>query len=355
MEQAACSTLMAARAGRTRERTHAHSTDRRRRPVTGRAHDRPPHGHGDVRSFTLGLTSHVLAGVSPFLVATIIGRTSLLAGTALVYGLGAVALASLLLLPRARTWLITETRRLMGGPLRSAFLWSLAGFLVAGVAYYIGLTRSARVAEYVFLTRLDWLVQAPVAVLVLREPWTRTGAAGAALALAGGLLIIWTGVVGTSGLTAAVVYVIASLAGYLGATRIARTAGLSGAAGLTVWRHAVNTVGFVALALVMGHAGQVRFDAGTLSLGLLSATVLVGMFLCRFVALTGLPLWVLSAQAPVQAVVALVASRLTEGMASATTLVAVAMIAAGEVIVAASQRSPRSGTSRSSHSASSGR
>jgi len=40
----------------------------------------------------------------------------------------------------------------------------------------------------------------------------------------------------------------------------------------------------------------------------------------------------------VQALVALVASRLTEGVPSATTLVAVGMIVAGEAIVATSQR-----------------
>ena len=79
---------------------------------------------------------------------------------------------------------------------RVAFASSLAGFLVAGVAFYVGLAGSSRVAEYVFLTRLDWIVQAPVAILVLREPWTGRGLAGAAVALAGGLLIVWTGVVG---------------------------------------------------------------------------------------------------------------------------------------------------------------
>lgn len=293
---------------------------------------------GDARSLALGFASHLLAGVSPFLVAAIIARTSLLGGTALVYSLGTLSLSVALLLPRARHWLLAETRCLTRAPLRTAFLWSLAGFLMAGVAYYVGLTRSARVAEYVFLTRLDWVVQAPVAIVVLRERWTRGGLAGAGLALAGGLLIVWTGVIGTSGIAAAVCYVVASLAGYLGATRIARHGGLSAAAGLTVWRHGVNTLGFVMLALLMGQAGRGRFDIGTLSLGLLSAAVLIGMFFCRFVALTRLPLWVLSAQAPVQAIVALVASRLTEGATSTATLAAVAMIASGEVIVAASQR-----------------
>jgi drug/metabolite transporter (DMT)-like permease len=307
--------------------------------VTALVLDRNVRGRGEASSLALGFASHLLAGISPFLVAAIIARTSLLAGTALVYSLGTLSLTAALLLPQVRHWLFAETRRLTRAPLRTAFVWSLAGFLVAGVAYYVGLTRSARVAEYVFLTRLDWLVQAPVAVLVLREPWTRSGAAGAVLALAGGLLIIWTGVIGTSGLAAAICYVIASLAGYLGATRIARHAGLSGAAGLTVWRHVLNTLGFVTLALLMGQAQRVRFDIGTLSLGLLSAAVLIGMFFCRFVALTRLPLWVLSAQAPVQAVVALAASRVLEGTVSTTTLVAVAMIASGEVIVAAAQRS----------------
>jgi len=194
---------------------------------------------GDPRGLALGFASHLLAGLSPFIVAAVIARTSLLPGTALVYVLGATALALVLVVPRWRRRLGEETRRLTRPPLRGPFVSSLAGFLVAGVAYYVGLASSARVAEYVFLTRLDWVVQAPVAILVLREPWTRAGLGGAALALAGGLLIVWTGIVGSSGLLAALCYVIASLAGYLGATRIARARGLEGAVATTArscWR-----------------------------------------------------------------------------------------------------------------------
>jgi len=284
------------------------------------------------------LASHALAGVSPFIVAEVIARTDPLPGTALVYGLGAAVLALLLVVPRWRVRLGEETRLLTRRPLRGLFVTSLAGFLVAGVAYYVGLAGSARVAEYVFLTRLDWVVQAPVAILVLREPWTRAGLGGAVLALAGGLVIVWTGVVGSSGLLAALCYVFASLAGYLGAARIARARGLEGAVALTVWRHWVNTAGFVALTLLLAPVAQ-RPDNGTLMLALAGSLVLLGLFLCRFAALTRLPLWVLSAQAPIQAVVALAVSRLTEGHIPTATLVAVAMIVCGEAVVASSQAS----------------
>lgn len=284
------------------------------------------------------MASHALAGVSPFIVAAVIARTSLLPGTALVYGLGAVGLLLMLAVPRGRERLDAETRALLAPGRRGAFVMSLAGFLVAGIAFYVGLAGSPRVAEYVFLTRLDWVVQAPVAILVLREPWTRAGLAGAGLALAGGLLLVWNGAVGTSGLTAAGVYVAGSLAGYLGASRLARAGGLAASTTLTVWRHWVNTIGFVALALLLGPATMPRLAMSTVALGAVSALVLIGLFLCRFAALTHLPLWVLSAQAPVQAVVALVASRLTEGTPSPTTLVAVAMIVGGEAVVATSQR-----------------
>jgi drug/metabolite transporter (DMT)-like permease len=298
-------------------------------------------GANDARGLALGFASHLLAGLSPFIVSAVITRTSLLPGTALVYGLGATALALLLVGPHWRRRWRAETRALWTPPHRIAFLVSLTGFLAAGVAYYVGLASSARVAEYVFLTRLDWVVQAPVAILVLREPWTRAGLGGAALALAGGLLIVWTGVVGSSGLLAALCYVIASLAGYLGATRIARARGLEGAVALTVWRHWVNTAGFVTLALVLVPTTVHRPDTGTLMLALAGGATLLGLFLCRFAALTRLPLWVLSAQAPVQALVALVASRVIEGVPSATTLVAAGMIVAGEAIVATSQRAAR--------------
>ena len=140
-------------------------------------------------------------------------------------------------------------------------------------------------------------------------------------------------------LLAALCYVCASLAGYLGATRIARARGLEGAVALTVWRHWVNTAGFVVLTLLLAPVAQ-RPDNGTLVLALAGGVVLLGLFLCRFAALTRLPLWVLSAQAPVQAVVALAASWVTEGRTPTTTLVAVALIACGEYVVATSQRRP---------------
>ena len=293
---------------------------------------------GPALGLVLGVASHVLAGLSPFIVAAVIARTALLPGTALVYTLGTASLTMLLVLPQARHHLRQWTRALVAPAWRVAFATSLLGFLVAGVAFYVGLTRSSRVAEYVFLTRLDWIVQAPVAILVLREPWTTRGLAGAACALGGGLLIVWSGTVGSSGLMAAVVYIAASLAAYLGASRIAKAGGLASAIALTVWRHVVNTLGFVILALAIGPAGRLRIDTDTVALGMVSAFVLLGLFLCRFAALTRVPLWVLSAQAPVQAIVALAASRVTEGAPSAATLAAVLMIASGEVIVASTQR-----------------
>ena len=302
------------------------------RPPSLTAHGIPAFG------LALGFASHILAGLSPFIVAAVIARIGLVPATALVYGLGTAGLAALLLVPRARQHVRQWTSVFTSAAWRVAFVSSLAGFLVAGVAFYVGLARSSRVAEYVFLTRLDWIVQAPVAILVLHEPWTSRGLAGAAVALAGGLVIVWTGAIGTSGLAAAVVYVAASLVAYLGASRIARAGGLPGAVALTAWRHVVNTVGFGVLAIVMVDAVPLRINAGTIALGMLGACVLLGLFLCRFVALTRVPLWVLSAQAPVQAVVALVASRLTEGAPSVATILAVLMIASGEVIVASAQR-----------------
>lgn len=282
----------------------------------------------------LGLLSHVLAGLSPFIVAAVMARSSLLVGTAVVYGVGSLLLVGLLAVPRARGRVAAAWRELRSVPLRTHAVVSLAGFLVAGVAYYVGLSRSPRVAEYVFLTRLDWVVQVPVAILVLRETWTRSGLAGAALALAGGLLIVWTGAIGSSGLASASCYVIASLAGYIGATRVARAMGIDGAVTLTIGRHWVNTAGFVTLAVLLARPLALPRDPSFLALATLGAVVLICLFLFRFAALTRLPLWVLSAQAPVQALVALAASRLTEGRPATSTLVAVAMIVSGELLVA---------------------
>ena len=292
----------------------------------------------DTRGLALGLASHLLAGVSPFLMAAVIAQAGLLPGTALAYVMGtAVLSAGLVAWPARRRALVATTREL-ARTRPTALLGSLAGFLVAGVAYYVGLASSARVAEYVFLTRLDWTIQAPVAMLLLREPWTPGGLMGAALALTGGLVIVWTGAIGASGLGAALVYVVASLAGYLGARAITRASGLRGALSLTVWRHLVNTLGFVGLALVWSRGTPSGPTTATAMLAVISGLVLVGLFATRFASLTRLPLWVLSAQAPVQALVALSVTYVTGGRIGPATWMAVGLIVAGEWLVARGYR-----------------
>jgi drug/metabolite transporter (DMT)-like permease len=292
-----------------------------------------------VPGLTLGFLSHVLAGLSPFIVAGVIARTGLLPGTALVYTCGALLLAATLLSRRIALPLLAETRAFAAPANRWLVLGSLAGFLAAGVSYYHGLVESARVAEYVFLTRLDWLVQAPVALLVLGEPWTRRALAGAAFALGGGLILTWTGAIGADGLLLAAAYIVASLVAYLCATPLTRARGVRGALALTYWRHLTNTAGFVVLAAGAGTLGARGINAipapGTLALAALSGLVLIGLFLSRFAALTRVPLWVLSAQAPVQALVAVGASLATEGRLPAPSALAIALIVSGEWLVTA--------------------
>ena len=255
--------------------------------------------------------------------------------TALIYVGGAAFLALLVLLaPRVRTVLIEESRALWSPAFRWRLAGALAGFLVAGVAYYQGLSRSGRVAEYVFLTRLDWVIQAPVAILLLKEPWTRAGLLGGAIALAGGLVLAWTGSIGASGFAAAALYIIASMIGYVCATPVTAARAFAGAGTLTVWRHGINTAGFVLLALPTWPAGGVPADRHTILLVCAGAIVIVALFLLRFAALTRIPLWVLSAQAPVQAAVAVTASWLTEGRLPMTTLLAIGMVVFGEYVVA---------------------
>lgn len=289
---------------------------------------------------TLGLLSHVLAGLSPFIVAQVIGRAGLLPGTALVYVSGAMLLTASLGVNAIRRPFLAETVAFAGPTLRPLVLGSLTGFLVAGVAYYHGLTASPRVAEYVFLTRLDWLVQAPVALLLLGEPWTRRGLAGAALALSGGLLLTWSGAIGTSGLVFAALYIAASLLGYLCATPLTTTRGSAGALTLTIWRHWVNTAGFAVLAVTAGTLGARAFQPSTLALAVAGALVLIGLFLSRFAALTRIPLWVLSAQAPVQALVAVGASLWIDGSLPLTSAAAIGMIVVGERLVMARPPAP---------------
>jgi drug/metabolite transporter (DMT)-like permease len=281
---------------------------------------------------TFGFGSHFLAGGLPFISSGAITRLGLMPGTATLYAAGTLVLLASLVRARTRQAIARETRALFAPGLRRPFVLGLAGFLVAGVGYYIGLANSPRVAEYVFLTRLDWLIQAPIAILILREPWTRSSVAGGALALAGGLIIAWTGSIGTSGLVAAIVYVLASLVGYSLFKRIAAARGTAGAIALTMWRHWVNTAGFVLLALTIGSPTGASTAEG-LWLAAAAGVVIVVLFLLRFTALTGIPLWVLSVQAPTQGFVAIAITLATGGSLPARTLAAIAMIVVGEVLV----------------------
>ena len=282
---------------------------------------------------TFGLTSHLLAGTLPFLSAGAIARLGLLPATTLLYLAGSVLIATALVVPRVRQWLVEETRALAGPRLRGPWALALTGFLVGGVAYYIGLSVTPRVAEYIFLTRLDWIAQALVAVVWLREPWNARGLAGAGLALGGGLLLAGAGAFGISGLSAALVYIGASLVGYSCVKPIVSVRGPRAALVLTMWRHWSNTAGFVLLAVAIPGAAAVRPEATGLVLALIAGAVIVVLFLLRFTALTGIPLWVLSAQAPTQALIAIVVTLATGGTLVPMTLVAIVLIVAGEVIV----------------------
>jgi len=295
-----------------------------------------------VSGLTLGFLSHVLAGVSPFVMAAVIARAGLLPGTALAYACGTGVLVVALGVTPLRRTLREGTRRLAAPHARLRFIGALLGFLVAGVTYYHGLTASARIAEYVFLTRLDWLVQAPVALVLLGEPWTRRGVVGAGLALTGGLLLTASGAIGTSGLIFALLYIAASLVGYVCATPLSSRHGTQAAVTLTMWRHWVNTGGFVLLALVAGRAGPALTAPATFALAGVASLILIGLFLARFAALTRLPLWMLSAQAPVQALVAVLASLLSEGRLPLASAAAITLVVAGEWLVMA--RQPREAT-----------
>lgn len=284
----------------------------------------------------LGLASHVLAGIFPFIAAATIARLGLVPAATLIYGIGAVGLVVSLVAPVWRRIVAAETRALWRDDTRWRFVVGLTGFLVAGVAYYVGLSHSPRVVEYIFLTRLDWILQAPVAILLLREPWTGRGLTGGAIALTGGILLAWTGAIGPSGLVAAAIYIVASLAGYGAFTPLSARRGPRGAATLTAWRHWINTAGFVALLATMGgSAGSI--DAAGLALGAAGAVAIVLMFLLRFTALTGIPLWVLSVQAPVQASVAVLVTFFTGGTLPLATIIAIALVVVGEYVVAVSQ------------------
>lgn len=292
----------------------------------------PPSFRSSSHVVWLGFASHLLAGVLPFISAGAIGRLGLMPGTAALYTAGSVIVLLSLASARMRASLRVETSSIVRGSSRTPFLLGLGGFLVAGIAYYIGLAKSPRIAEYVFLTRLDWLVQAPVAILFLKEPWTGQGLAGGALALAGGILLTSSGAIGASGVAAAAVYVLASLVGYSIFKRLSAGRDVQRALVLTIWRHWVNTAGFVLLALLIS-GPPAAWPLSGLLIAVAAGVTLVVLFSLRFIALTGIPLWMLAVQAPTQALVAIVVTLALGGSLPLLTYLAIAMIVAGEVIV----------------------
>lgn len=289
---------------------------------------------GSIDPITLGLASHTLAGIFPFMAASAISRLGLIPATAWIYGIGALGLLAALVVGDWRRAFIAESTAMWQSAFRGRLILGLGGFLVAGVAYYSGLAHSPRVAEYVFITRLDWLLQAPVAILLLNEPWTRQGLVGGLVALTGGVMLAWTGALGTSGLVAALLYIAASLAGYGGVKPISAARGTRGAVTLMVWRHWINALGFAAL-LATQPAAAVPDGVGMLMAAAGSVAIIL-LFLLRFAALTRLPLWVLSVQAPVQAIVAILVTLATGSTLPLPTLTAIALVVAGEALVGAS-------------------
>jgi len=77
---------------------------------------------------------------------------------------------------------------------------------------------------------------------------------------------------------------------------------------------------------------RVGVNGGLMVAGLAGVLIVV-LFFLRFVALTGLPLWVLSAQAPAQALIAVAVTVATGGTLPFSSLLAIVLIVAGEVLV----------------------
>lgn len=307
---------------------------------------RPP----SARLIAAGFGSHLIAGVLPFLSAAAIGGLGLMRGTAALYLAGTAALAVALLSRRLRHTVARETAALRGGSGRLLGI-GLVAFLGAGVAYYVGLAASGRVAEYIFLTRLDWLAQAVVAIVWLGETWTKRGLTGAALALSGGLLLAWTGAFGPSGVAAALAYIGLSLVGYSCFKPLSASRGTPGAVTLTMWRHVVNTCGFAGLALIEPASNAALTPAGLVA-AVAAGLLIVILFLLRFTALTALPLWVLSAQAPTQALIAVAITAAVGGMVPASSLAAIGLVVAGECLVTwPAPANPRAGRDAKDRSA----
>ena len=288
------------------------------------------------RGVGLSGISHVLSALFPFVAADSIKRLGVFPASFIFYLIGTILILALLVRGKLRRDTRSAFVLLREKP---SFQRAVLLFVAGGVCYYKGLETSASTVEFVFLSRLDWVLQMPAAVIFLKEPWNWKGASMAILAATGGVLVGWAGTDGLGGSAWAAGYVVFSVAAYNSITPL-----LSGESGLThTGALAVRTFFITFLLFLCSwydpvQVGRIEFSlqsGGALIQAVAAGLVLVCVFWSRFAALAIIPLWLFAGFAPLQAGVAATVGLLYGGMPTAGVLAGMALVILGEAGLAA--------------------
>ncbi|MCC6931807.1 MAG: hypothetical protein IT292_00935 [Deltaproteobacteria bacterium] len=292
--------------------------------------------------FAMGLAvaSHLLSAMFPFVAAAGMKALGIFPACFVFYAVSTclvmfVGIAS----RRCRNESRSSLKQLGGENVWPKFFWAIYFFACAGGCYYLGLAIASNKLEFMFLTRLDWIIQMPVVVLFLREVMTRRNLLGAVIAALGGIVIGWTGALGLSGVLYAVGYVGASVCAYTLVRSLFNVKPASSGFMLMAIRNVAMMLVFaILMAIDVATLKNMAATNSSFMLVLVAGTFLFFLFWARFEALRAIPLWLFAALAPLQTVGGVIIAFAVGELLSSLALTGVCLVSVGELIIAYDMR-----------------
>ncbi|NMC63646.1 MAG: EamA family transporter [SAR324 cluster bacterium] len=279
------------------------------------------HRRGDL----LAVASHLLSAVFPFVAATSLQQMGVLKASFLFYCIATVFVVFF-------TYKRVGIKELYRALERNrSFLWAITFFVGGAIAYYGGLASTKNVLAFVLLSRLDWVMQIPVAIVLLREKARPLAVVAAILACCGAVLVGWTSRIDVDTAVWALIYVGLSVVAYTLTKPLLRTE-LSADSVLALRAYGVTLIlGIMNACSVQGLGGN-AFEVTPSAI--LAGVMLATLFATRFSAISSIPLWRFAAYAPIQAFVAVLISTWLGQAASFLVIMGMLLIAVGEGLVA---------------------
>ena len=282
-----------------------------------------------------GFTSHFISAAFPFIAGACLKQLGVFPASAFFYLVGLTLIICICIAKaKYRNELTDAISCYLQGGLPWQFSASLFFFAIAGAGYYLGLNSAERKLEYIYLTRLDFVLQVPVGIVFLREKWNSKGLAGAAIAAVGGCIIAWKGAFGPSGIWWGMTYVASSLAAYALVTSVLQMHKRFSPFVMLSARTVAVLFVFTVLSYPSGTWNTDILSWPHLLLTIAAGSLLFGMFWLRFAAIKEMPLWVFSALAPIQALGATIIAASLGQLPGIIAMSGVLLVVIGELLVA---------------------